>query len=198
METKEKAKTETGLPPEKPKPKAKLPEIQFRKANVHDTGAIKELVKMFHDEFISGLGFDFSDLVFKKIAATNVLASTWVAHLPDEPIPAVYEKEVGQHGKVMISAPDVKFGKVVGVFSGYYTTYILNNEKLFHELVWYVHPDHRRTGLKLYEHCEAAVKESGAKKMVMIHMATSMGDKLTALYEKMGYKPLETHYVKDI
>ena len=184
---KEKAKTSVPLK-ENPKP----PVIAFRKATVHDTSAIKELVDMFHKEYITGLGFEMSDLIFQKIASTNILSSTWVAHLPDEPIPAKFE------GNVKVASDDVKFGKVVGVFSGYYTTYILNNEKLFHEIVWYVNPDHRRCGLSLYKHCEVAIKEQGAKKIVMIHMANAMSEELSSLYSKLGYKPLETHYVKDL
>ena len=194
---KEKARTQTHLNAPKSLTNPKMPEIKFRKATVHDTSQIKSLVKMFHEEYISDLGFDMSDLVFQKIATTNILASTWVAHLPDESIPAKYSDKPGENG-VMIAKPDTKFGEVIGVFSGYYTTYILDNAKLFHEIVWYVHPDHRRCGLTLYKHCEEAIKGQGAKKMVMIHMANEMADDLSSLYKKMGYAPLETHYVKSL
>lgn len=168
-------------------------EYVFRKATVHDTRAVKDLIDMFHEEYLKGLGFSMSDLLFKKIAASNVLNTTWIAKLADTVIPASKNEDGTVNGE------DTRIGKVVGVFSGYYTTYILNNEKLFHELVWYVHPDHRKgCGMKLYKHCENHVKISGAKKMVMIHMATDKSEKLTKLYEQMGFKPLETHYIKEL
>lgn len=177
-------KTVTQPKAEKPQP---IKGITFRKATVHDTMAVKELVHMFHEEYLNDLGFQMEDLLFKKIAATNVLSTTWVAKLPDEVIPATED-----------TPEDIKLGKVVGVFSGYYTTYILNNDKLFHEIVWYVHPDYRSCGLDLYKHCANQVKLAGAKKMVMIHMATDKGDRLTKLYKSLGFEPLETHFVKEL
>lgn len=169
---------------EKAEPKKKkFQEVVFRKATVHDTGAAKELIQMFHDEHLNALGMNLSDILFKKVASSQVLGSTWVAQLPDEPIPGT---------------EDFVHGKVVGIFSGYYTNYVLDNTKLFHELVWYVHPDYRSIGKRLYDHCENHIRMAGAKRMVMIHMATAQSEKIANLYVQMGFKPLETHYVKDL
>ena len=180
MSTKEKSETVVEEPVSS-EPREMKQEIKFRKATVHDTMQMKELVKMFHKEFLDDLGFSMEDLLFKKIAATEVLASTWVACLPDR-----------------MEEDELIHGKVVGMFSGYYTTYILNNDKMFHEIVWYVHPDYRSCGMALYKHCAEQIKLSGAKKMVMITMATDIGATLEKTYTKMGFTKLETHYVKEL
>jgi len=166
----------------------------FRKATVHDTGAMKELIEMFHDEYLNDLGFSMSDLLFQKIATSDILSSTWVACLPNEMIEAVYD-----HNGKLVAEADIRHGKVVGIFSGYYTTYILNNDKMFHEIVWYVNPDYRKgCGKALYNHCVNQIKLSGTKKLVMIHMSTDKSGTLEKLYKSLGFTSLETHYVKDL
>lgn len=181
--------------------KEKKPEIKFRRATVHDTMAVKELLEMFHEEFLNDMDLRMDKVIFNKIAKSGLLATTWVAAMPDEVIPAKYEEVIGEDGKkklVKIAAEDIKYGKVVGVFCGYFTNYILDDSKMFHELVWYVHPEHRKCGLKLYKHCEEAIRNQGAEKIVMIHMATAKSEGLAKLYEGMGFKPLESHYYKPL
>ena len=165
------------------KPKPKPPEVVFRRATVHDTMGVKELCTMFHKEYLNNLDLVMSDLVFKDICRA----------------PAVYREEINEKGqkyKVVEKPEDLKHGKVVGVFSGYFTNYILDNSAMFHELLWYVHPDYRSCGKALYDYCERLVRSQGAASMVMTHMATDQSDRLESLYKRMGYKPLETHYIK--
>lgn len=80
------------------------------------------------------------------------------------------------------------------------TKYVLDESPLFHEMVWYVKPDYRRErqGDKFYKYCEDELVKMGTKKMVMIHMATPKGKMIGRYYQSIGYKPLESHYIKDL
>lgn len=184
----------------KPKAEKKAkPDVRFRKATVHDTMDVKELCRMFHKEYLDNLDLSMSDVIFKKVASSELMKTTWVAHLPDEIIPAEYEEDIDREGnkvRRLVKQQDLRHGKVVGVFSGYFTNYILDNSMMFHELLWYVHPDYRQIGKDLYDYAESLIRSKGAVSMVMTHMATDQSDRLETLYKRMGYKPLETHYIK--
>lgn len=64
------------------------------------------------------------------------------------------------------------------------------------ETYWFVSPEHRGKGLKLFDAFEIWGEESGCKKLAMIHLADSYPDILEKLYERRGYKLVEKHYVR--
>ena len=66
------------------------------------------------------------------------------------------------------------------------------------EAFWFVDEKSRGGGLKLFITAEKWAKESGSKRMNMIHLTNSMPEKLKSLYEKKGYKMIETTYQKEI
>jgi GNAT superfamily N-acetyltransferase len=66
------------------------------------------------------------------------------------------------------------------------------------EAFWYVHPQHRGNGLRLLFHAQKVAKELACKRLTMIHLLNATGDKLSPLYARLGFKPIETHYLKDL
>lgn len=65
------------------------------------------------------------------------------------------------------------------------------------ELFWFMHPDHRKHGLKLFDKFEWLAIEQGCKKLAMIHMTDSYPEKLEKLYKRRGYELVEKHYIKE-
>lgn len=89
-------------------------------------------------------------------------------------------------------------GVCQGVLSGYIMKSPLNNRLIFQEVIWYVNKDHRGSGLKLLKEVENSLKLSNVGIMIMAVLENSKTEKLKALYEKMGYKKMETHYVRSL
>jgi len=64
------------------------------------------------------------------------------------------------------------------------------------ETFWFVDPQHRGKGLKLFDAFEAWADKHGCVNKAMIHMVDSYPDILEKLYIRKGYKLIEKHYVK--
>lgn len=66
------------------------------------------------------------------------------------------------------------------------------------ECFWYVIPQHRGHGLKLLRHFERWAHEQGVHFLSMIHLKNLQPELLGAVYERMGYRAVETNYLKEI
>ncbi len=66
------------------------------------------------------------------------------------------------------------------------------------EAFWYVNKESRGHGIGLLKQFESWAKEQGAKRITMAYLVDSMPDKVKNLYEHMGYRPKEVHYIKQI
>jgi len=66
------------------------------------------------------------------------------------------------------------------------------------EAFWYVDEEHRGKGLSLLLHLEKIAKSRGAERLLMIHLNNSMPDKLKSVYERLGFKCIETIYMKQL
>lgn len=89
-------------------------------------------------------------------------------------------------------------GKLVGLISGFIGDNFINGTKYFHEQVWYVSKEYRRYGIKLLKTIEQRCLSEGIKSFILIHMGNLRPEKMRGLYEHLGYKFLEAHYVKNI
>lgn len=78
-------------------------------------------------------------------------------------------------------APDLHDGKLTAV-----------------ETYWFMHPDHRGFGLRLFNEFERLAMQKGCQKLAMIHMTDSYPGILEKVYKRYGYKLVEKHYVKEI
>jgi GNAT superfamily N-acetyltransferase len=66
------------------------------------------------------------------------------------------------------------------------------------ELFWFVHPNHRGGGVLLLDRFEQWAAKSGCQRATMVHLENSMPKVLGRFYRLRGYRPIETHYLKEI
>jgi GNAT superfamily N-acetyltransferase len=66
------------------------------------------------------------------------------------------------------------------------------------EAFWYVRESERGGGLKLLLSAQKFAKENGAKRMNMIHLSHLMPEKLKNLYNRLGFREIETTYLKEL
>ena len=88
--------------------------------------------------------------------------------------------------------------KLVGIIGGFLVNNLTNGKPALQEVVWYVDKAHRSHGRKLLEYFEQAAKTMGAAHIIMGLMCNSKAEKLGKFYERMGYKPFEIQYMKEI
>jgi GNAT superfamily N-acetyltransferase len=89
-------------------------------------------------------------------------------------------------------------GKVVGLIAGMMVNNLTNGKPAMQECVWYVDPEHRSHGKMLMEEFEKMAKDRGALTMVMGLMCNSMQERLDKFYKRLGYKPFEVQYMKEL
>lgn len=91
---------------------------------------------------------------------------------------AMYEGEelVGALGAII--APDINDGDLCAT-----------------EAFWFVTEANRGAGIKLLLYFVKYAKEIGCVRINMVHLFNEHANKLSKLYGKMGFKPIETHYV---
>lgn len=90
----------------------------------------------------------------------------------------VYENEamVGAIGGII--APDLNDGEICAT-----------------EAFWFVTPENRGSGIKLLLHFIKYAEEIGCVRLNMVHLFNEHADKLSKLYKKKGFSPVEVHYV---
>lgn len=66
------------------------------------------------------------------------------------------------------------------------------------ECFWFVSQDKRGNGLELLKEFELWAKDHQCLDIRMVHLSDSMPERLSVLYKRMGYKPVETHYAKEL
>jgi GNAT superfamily N-acetyltransferase len=86
-------------------------------------------------------------------------------------------------------------GKVVGTIVGAVGPILFGEGKMAQEMVWYVHEEHRGSGLRLIRAWEKYAKEQGCSIVIMCGMA---GDKSEKFYIKDGYVEIQNNFQKRI
>lgn len=75
---------------------------------------------------------------------------------------------------------------------------INNDEVVANEAFWFVHKAHRGQGVKLLLTAQKAAKELSCKRLTMVHLHNHAGDQLSSIYSRLGFSPIETHYIKSL
>jgi GNAT superfamily N-acetyltransferase len=88
--------------------------------------------------------------------------------------------------------------KIVGAIGFVIHPSLEDGVKVCTEAFWYVDEKYRGKGLSLLLHLQKYAKAQGAERMMMIHLSNSMPEKLKKLYERLGYKEIETIYMKEL
>jgi GNAT superfamily N-acetyltransferase len=83
-------------------------------------------------------------------------------------------------------------GKPVGTLGGLLFRHPLSGQAFFSELFWWIEPGLRGNGRALPKQAEQWARERGATYSIMV----SPEERVSRLYEKLGYTKLEEHYIK--
>lgn len=88
-------------------------------------------------------------------------------------------------------------GKAQGILYG--NRYKLpTGGEAFQEVIWYVNTTYRTSGISLLRYVEKHLKSIGVSIMIMVALENSKTDKLHRFYERLGYRPMETHFVRTL
>lgn len=107
----------------------------------------------------------------------------------------VIEIGTGKLGKVFLMIVE---GKCEGLLAGIYAPSLLNKKKIFQEVIWYVNKPFRLKGVSLLKKSEEILRGEGFEVMIMAVLEASKPEKIKSLYERMGYKLFESHYIKGL
>ena len=143
----------------------------IRIANQDDKEGVVCLIKAFFEEYVEGLGFAFDE---EKVSTDFDL---YIA--------------LNQIKVLVIDEGETLTGLLV-VYIGEQPFF---KGLMADEMIWYVLPDHRRQGIKLLRECENMCKQLGCE---YINVCGFSGTKAENIYEKMGYKHLESKFIKKI
>ena len=130
--------------------------------------AIDALLQEFVDDSLSEYGVDINSGMIQTIAKKAV-------------------------GRVLLVD-----GEVQGIIAGTFIVPHLSVTKIFQEMVWFVSKQYRKYGVYLLNETEKWAKQQGCKHMVMISMYNSGYEKICRFYNRTGYKPMESHFIKEL
>jgi GNAT superfamily N-acetyltransferase len=94
----------------------------------------------------------------------------------------------------------MKSGVPAGFIGGILAPDINNGDIVASETFWYVLPKFRGStiGVRLVNHFEVWARDMKAARIIMAHLADSMPEALKEFYERRGYRPRETSWIKDL
>lgn len=107
-----------------------------------------------------------------------------------------WEKILDSGNGILLVAENAE--KIIGGLGGLLYFDVNDGELTATEMFWYVHPEFRGAGLLLFKQFEAKAVACGAKRLLMVHLHSSMAESLKRFYERNGYRSVETHYVKEV
>jgi len=151
-----------------------MPDLIIRKAEKKDIPEAIELIKWFEKDQVSEYHRIITDEIYAKKVAETFLDTTLIAE---------------------------KDNRIIGLISGVILTHPLNNEKIFQEYLWLVAPEYRKNGtaLELLKAMEKKAKEKwGCKLFILGFLGNRRPITFMYLYEHLGYKFLEAHYIKEL
>ncbi|HEV8500430.1 MAG TPA: GNAT family N-acetyltransferase [Casimicrobiaceae bacterium] len=87
-------------------------------------------------------------------------------------------------------------GEIVGVIGGLVHPEIYGNGIVAEEFFWFVRPEFRGAGVRLYRRFEQWARSRGAGEIQMVHLFDSMPEKVAKFYLHSGFEPVEMRYRK--
>jgi len=89
----------------------------------------------------------------------------------------------------------IKDSNCVGILAGKDAQTPISTELIWQEVIWYVAERYRRYGVYFLKHARKVLKDAGYTQMVMVTMHNSKTQKLFDLYGRLGFVPMETHFL---
>lgn len=89
--------------------------------------------------------------------------------------------------------------KLIGVMGFVIANDPNDGELVSQEMFWFVDPEYRKgEGIKLLNTYEKVAQHIGVKRIGLVHLLGDNNKTLNKLYVRKGYRPMETHYFKEI
>jgi GNAT superfamily N-acetyltransferase len=88
--------------------------------------------------------------------------------------------------------------EIQGTLGGVAYPEINSGELVATEFFWFVAPERRGGGLRLYRAFEEWARSKGCREIRMAYLIDSMPEKLAKLYRRLGFEPVEVQYVKEL
>lgn len=85
-----------------------------------------------------------------------------------------------------------------GIIFGIVVKSMISERYMFQEVIWYVNESFRKYGVKLLKETEKVLKSTGISVMMMAVLENSKTAKLKRFYERLGFKPIETHFIRNL
>jgi len=86
--------------------------------------------------------------------------------------------------------------KCIGLIAGIETTNQVSDERMFEEKIWYINQAYRSNGVYFFNKVQEMLKADGFDIMTMVCLANSKTEKLFKLYERLGFVPMEHHFMR--
>jgi|SRR3990167_3248409 len=99
------------------------------------------------------------------------------------------------HGNSFLLIVD---GSCQGILSGTCLVSPASGKQIFQEVIWYVNKAFRRYGVWLLREVEKILKSKGVSIIIMAVLENSKAEKLKSFYQRLGYKPMESHFVRTL
>lgn len=88
--------------------------------------------------------------------------------------------------------------KCVGLLAGVEVKSKLSNDRFFHENIWYVEKPYGRYGIYLINEVQKQLKSRGFNNILMAVIENLNAPRIKDIYEHLGFKQIETHFVKGL
>lgn len=85
-----------------------------------------------------------------------------------------------------------------GILAGVEYKSMINSNRIFQEIIWFVNRDFRRHGIYLLNKAQEFLKSNGINIMIMAVLENSKTEKIKNLYSRLGFKPMEVHYIRTL
>jgi GNAT superfamily N-acetyltransferase len=137
-------------------------------------------------------GFDLPRIV--ELGSRSLEDGPYAGVIKDVPATArKFAEQVLATGKILVGEDD---GRIVGLIGFIFARHHFSDQPYAAELMWYVEPEHRKSGLglQLLWAAEKAAKEMGAEDMLF----TAPNTEVASIYKRFGYSALEVVFRKNL
>lgn len=121
------------------------------------------------------------------------------ASIPGELIPEVFVKNWTQYldmgiGEIYVA----ENGSLQGAIGGIVGPDPNDGARVAQEMFWYVCPEYRRVGLRLFNTWVEDLRCAGVKRLIMGYLEGSMPDKVRKFYDRIGLQRMQVSYVGNL
>lgn len=92
-----------------------------------------------------------------------------------------------------------KAEKLVGMAGAMvYPFYFNHDHRTGQELFWWIDPEHRGIGARLFDALQAEVKSCGAQSLTMIALETLSPERVGGFYLRRGFRPSDRTFIRSL